>query len=262
MFEEEHKKVLLTVIVSGVLLSLFLVTVFILSVIRYKRRIAEDLKEKLAMKKSFEQALLQSQIEVQESTLSTLSKDLHDNIGQLLSTVKVLLGITERNLTSPPDTLLTANATVGQAINELRSLSKSLDKEWLEQFNLIENLSNEVNRLNSVDSVKLKLHNEKKVMLQADKQIILFRIVQEAIQNALKHASAKNILISVEILNDILVTSVKDDGKGFEKYLKPDGVGIINMKHRAKLLGGSIEWCNSNPGCEVVITLPVKPDEI
>ena len=213
------------------------------------------------LKQTYEHALLQSQIEVQEATLSTLSKELHDNIGQLLSTAKMLLGITEINLGNAPDTLVTANATVGKAINELRSLSKSLSKEWLEQFDLIENLTTEVNRINSADAVRLHLSHPDKLALVADKQIILFRIIQEAIQNAIKHASATNIYITITQSDKLLQTTVKDDGTGFSEENMSDGVGIINMKHRAKLLGGTVQWQSGNDGSTALITLPVKQNE-
>lgn len=243
------------------LLFLLLSCIIILLILIYQKRRQQYMIEMATLKQTYEQALLQSQIEVQEATFSTLSKELHDNIGQLLSTAKMLLGITEINLTNPPDTLITANATVGKAINELRSLSKSLSKEWLEKFNLIENLTTEVNRINSADVMKLQLSHPDKLLLEADKQIILFRIVQEAIQNAIKHASAKNIYVNILYENDFLKTMVKDDGAGFSQQNVSDGVGIINMKHRAKLLGGTVEWQSGNNGSTVLITLPVKQNE-
>jgi signal transduction histidine kinase len=240
---------------------IFIVILLILFVVLYRKSHNVFLKEKELMNAQFSKALLQSQIEVQEATFSTLGKELHDNIGQLLSTAKMLLGITEINLTNPPDTLITANATVGKAISELRSLSKSLSKEWLEKFDLIENLATEVNRINSADAVKLYLTHPDKLSLEADKQIILFRIIQEAIQNAIKHSSAKNIYISITQHDNVLATTVKDDGSGFSMENMSDGVGIINMKHRAKLLGGTVEWLSSDEGSTVNITLPVKQNE-
>jgi signal transduction histidine kinase len=240
-----------------VILAVFTLLFFLL----FKRKKTLLQKENEQMRVDYEKILIQSQIEVQEATLSTLSKELHDNIGQLLSTAKMLLGITEINLTNPPDTLRTANETVGKAINELRSLSKSLSKEWLEQFNLIENLITEVNRINSADAVRLHLSHPEKLALETDKQVILFRIIQEAMQNAIKHASAKNIYINITQSNDLLKTIVKDDGVGFNHENLSDGVGIINLKHRAKLLGGAVELKTSNEGSTVLITLPVKYNE-
>lgn len=254
------QEVIITIVgVIGILL--FLGIMFLVTILYYNNKKLNLLKEKQLMTDIFEKQLLKSQIEVHESTLSTLSKELHDNIGQLLSTAKMLLGITERSIANPPDTLKTANETVGKAINELRSLSKSLSKEWLEQFDLIENLTAEISRLNTGDDITLHLSQTDRLPMKADEQIILFRIIQEAIQNAIKHASAKNIFININIQNAILTTFVNDDGKGFDQNEKPGGVGILNMRHRTKLLGGTIEWKSSNEGSTVLITLPVKADE-
>ncbi len=244
--------------------SLFLLlAVFVIALaLKFQKRRQQHMVEMTTLKQTYEQALLQSQIEVQESTFSTLSKELHDNIGQLLSTAKMLLGITERDIIKPPDTLITANETVGKAITELRALSKSLSKEWLEQFNLIENLKTEVNRINSANAINLHLSHPQILNLEADKQIIIFRIIQEAIQNAIKHSSAKNIYISINQEKDRLATTIKDDGVGFTFENTVEGVGILNMKHRAKLLGGTIDWTSGDEGSCIIFLLPVKNNEL
>ncbi len=211
------------------------------------------------MQQNFEQQLLQSQIEVQEATYNTLGKELHDNVGQLLSSTKMLLGITQRNLTQIPDTLNTAEETLGKAIHELRTLSKTLSKEWLEQFNFIDNLTAEVNRLNVPNHLDIQFLHKGTVALPANEQIILFRIVQEAIQNAIKHAACKHITIS--LTNEELITRVMitNDGLPFMNAAENKGVGIMNMKQRTKILGGSIQWSSvPNKTTTVSINLPIK----
>lgn len=250
------QKAIAIIIASIIIVILAVFTLlFFLSFIQKKTSL-QKINEQI--KSDYEQQLLQVQIEVQELTFSALGKELHDNVGQLLSTAKMLLGITERTLHNPPDTLITANETVGKAINEIRSLSKTLNKEWLEQFNLIENLVTEVNRINSARSIKLHLQYQDEIDFEADKQIILFRIIQEGIQNAIKHAAAKNIFIHMDIHNDILLTSVKDDGSGFQENIVSNGVGIMNMKQRIRILGGTIDWESTSEGSSVYIRLPYK----
>lgn len=215
------------------------------------------LKEKELMEARFEQTLLQSQIEVQESTFSLLSKELHDNIGQLMSTAKMLLGITERTVTNPPETLLKANETVGIAIKELRSLSKSLSREWLEQFDLLDNLTAEVSRINSANTIAIHLFHPGKILLSADKQIILFRIIQEAMQNSLRHSGAENIYIHIQRFESFLIAKVEDDGIGFNGQKTNNGIGLINIKSRSKLLGGIAQWESQTKGTTVLITIPI-----
>ena len=250
---------LLEVIAVGTIL-LVLVAAFMVSfVIAHRKKRNEFIREKKKMETEFEKQILQSRIEMQEYTYSALSKELHDNIGQLLSTSRMLLGLTERNMENPPDTLLTANATIGQAISELRSLSKSLDKEWLEQFSFTDNLQTEISRINAGENVLVELIPDGELPLASGEQIILFRIVQEAIQNAIKHGHPKNMRIELKEDENNYSILISDDGIGFNSNEKGMGMGMTNMKHRTNLLGGSITW-NSIPGegTTVCIYLPIK----
>ena len=114
------------------------------------------------MENAFQQELLQTQLETQESTFYQISQELHDNIGQLLSSTKLLIGITkmciaQNDFTNVPDTISTAEQTLSKAIQDLRSLSKSLNKEWLHQFNLVENLEEEIKRINAARNIQAEL---------------------------------------------------------------------------------------------------------
>lgn len=242
----------------GSLLVLLLCLFIIMFVIEFRRRQNLYHKEKELMNAQFEQTLLKSQIEVQEATFSTLGKELHDNIGQLLSTAKMMISISQQQVVNPPAALNTAFETLGKALTEVRSISKMLNKEWLEQFNLLDNLASEAAHLNSSGIVTVQLDADGPLSLNTDKQIILFRIIQEAIQNAIKHANANNIYITINTQNNWHNITIRDDGTGFDITAKSEGVGILNMKQRAKMLAGTIEWQISEQGCAVVIDMPVE----
>ena len=239
-----------------VLLLLSFLINFILS---YQKKVVSFRREKENMQIRFAQTLLQTQIEVQEATLSALAKELHDNVCQLLSSGKMLLGITKLNLHETPETLDAADQTLSEAINELRSLSKSLDKEWLQQFDMLENLKKEVDRINTSHHVKAHIEYDSKFELNPDKQIILYRIIQEALQNAIKHGRAKCIRVETRSIKNSIFVSIKDDGIGFN--LAREGQGIRNMTQRTKILGGTITWRNLLPGTEVYIQIPVNEIE-
>ena len=226
----------------------------------YNERKRKHFEEKKMMNREFEKQLLQSQLETQEETFQQISQELHDNVGQLLSSTKLLLVITERQLTVVPDTLRTAEETLSKAILDLRSFSKSLNKEWLEQFNLIENLRAETERINTARTINMKLTcTDSYLALKAESQIMLFRIIQEALQNTIKHSEAEQVAIDISQNTDNIIVSITDNGKGFnEKSLPAKGVGLMNMKHRTHLLGGVIEWISTfNQGTRVLISLPV-----
>ena len=256
-----EKSDLIFAIGFATLIVLLLLCFLLFFFVKYRSRRNAQIKENREMKKNFEEALLKSQVEVQEATYSILAKEMHDNVGQLLSSSKMLLGIAQRKLNNPPETLGIAEATLAKAIVELRSLSKSLDKEWLEQFDLIENLQTEINRINSSGALKIEFSHQNKLPFNSEKQIILFRIIQEGLQNIVKHAEAKNIIIDINLKNEILQISITDDGKGIDAEPK-GGLGIRNMKHRANLLGGNISWKQPSTGSLVIIYLPFKENEV
>jgi len=256
-----EKKDIIFTIGFATLVLLILLCFLLFFFIKYRARRNKHIRETEIMKKTFETALLQSQVEVQENTFSMLAKELHDNVGQLLSSSKMLLGITQRELGKSPETLTIAEETIGKAITELRALSKSMDKEWLEQFELIENLSTEIKRINSGKMLVIVFSHTGKLPLTSEKQIMLFRIIQESLQNIIKHADARHINIEIKNDDENLSVHISDDGKGFAG-ISGDGLGIRNMKHRAKLLGGNITWNQAEKGSSVTIDIPIINSEL
>lgn len=254
-----HIQEIMLAAIAGTILF-FLLTAFCISyIVIYRKKKRKHTEELHTFKRDFQQQLLQSQVEVQEQTYSALSKELHDNIGQLLSTSRMLLGLTERDLVNPPDTLLTANATLAQAISELRSLSKSLDNDWLRQFSFMDNISAETERTNKAGCViQADLNALEQLQLASDEQLILFRIVQEGIQNALKHARPGQITLTATAGEGSVTILIRDDGGGFQATEQP-GMGITNMKHRSTLLGGHINWLTApGQGTTIQLILPLK----
>ena len=246
--------------------ALFLITIvfivisagFVVFMISYKIKQGKHLKEKKTMETEFDKQLMQSQIEVQEMTFNDLGKELHDNIGQLLSSTKMLLGVTQRSMAHVPESLNLAEETLGNAINDLRALTKALDREWLEQFDLITNLTTEIGRINASKTLNIEFHHHGKLPMEAQKQIILFRIVQEALQNAIKHAEASQVAIAIKIANSNIILTIADNGKGLGSGSFMNGLGIRNMKHRTKLLGGTIDWESTVIGATVSINLTIQ----
>lgn len=258
----EKSQVIFAVLIVTALL-LLLAFFLLLFFVRYRARSNQYIRERDKLKKDFEQTLLQSRIEVQEITFATLSGELHDNVGQLLVSAKAHIGVTQRNLHDPPHTLQVAEEILQQAINEVRSLSRLLNKEWLQQFDLISNLETEVNRLNAMQTFSVHFSHTQRLLLPPEEQIILFRIVQEAIQNAVKHAHATHIDINISYSVTTLIVIVTDNGKGFEGNMENSaGLGFKHMNHRTQLLGGTIH-CISSPGngSKVIVKLPAKKSE-
>jgi signal transduction histidine kinase len=203
--------------------------------------------------------IIRTQLEVQGFMLSRLVNELYSNIGQMMSSTKMLIGLTERNWKPSPETLLEAHETLAKAIEELRDLCRPLGTDWLHHFMFAENLMAEAALVNQehpglvvYSNIHLPEH------LAPSFQVLLFSIVQEALHNALKHASAKKISINVVNNRQNLELSISDNGSGF--IFSPDlsiGKGIQNMRLRTALLEGTIEWINRQ-GTVVMVRIPKK----
>lgn len=208
-----------------------------------------------------QQQLLQTQAETQEETFRQISEELHDNVGQLLGTTKNLLFITQRSLEGVPDALTTAIETLTRAMKDLRSLSQALNKEWLAGFKLIDNLRVESERINLSQTVAVTLDATcSDLPLQSEAQIVLFRIIQEALHNGMKHAGSTRIAINIGSEANRIFVLIRDNGKGFDAASPSgNGVGLINMKRRTKTLHGTINW-ESTPadGTTVKISIPLQ----
>ncbi len=240
-----------------VLLSSFLFFVFIW----YRRKRNKHIQERELLEMTYKNELLKTRLETQEHSYYQISQELHDNIGQLLSSTKVLLQVAVLQSTGIHLSVITAEQTVDKAIKELRLLSKSLNKEWLEQFNLIENLQAEAKRINITGSLEAEFTSDcKSLPLETENQIMLFRIVQEALQNSIKHANANLIKINIHQFDKHLQLTIEDNGKGFKIDEKINSsLGLKNMLHRTTLLGGTINWQTSgDAGTIVTIDIPVQ----
>lgn len=260
MQNDQYHEVL-AVIIAGIIVFVVLTGIVVFVLLFYQKRRFQHLQQITELEKQYREQLLQSQLETQEYSFNQISQELHDNIGQLLSSTKLLLNVGTMELQNVPDSIKTAEQTVSKAIQDLRSLSKSLNKEWLHQFNLIENLEAEKERINTTRNIELNLQSEyQKLPLKPEAQVMLFRVVQEALQNSIRHASPKHISIQIKNTNSYFELNIKDDGKGFHiESVKKESLGLRNMEHRVQLLGGNINWqTDAGKGTLITIKIPVK----
>ena len=254
--QDNYQEVLITIIVCAVLFIL-IAAVMIIFLFQYQLKKSQYAQQLLSLQQSFDKQILQSQIETQEETMRVIGEELHDNVAQILSSAKMFIAVSQRNTDNVPETLTFADDSINSAIAAIRSLSKSLSKDWLAQFDLIENLTAEAIRIKSVKSIKIIFTHPEILTLDRAKQLILFRIIQEALQNVLKHAKAKSINIDIVDSDNALFVSIKDDGKGFDFENKSKGLGMLNIINRTNLLGGKANWVSNSPGTCTLIQIPL-----
>lgn len=243
---------------GGAVIFTILVFFIILFIVFYQRRRHRYLVEQQELRNSFQRELLKTQLETQEHTLRKIGEELHDNIGQLLSSAKMFLALAERELGQVPESVHTADASLARAIQELRALSKLHNQEWLHQFELVDNIRSEAARISAGGLLQISVASTVDyVSLNSQSQVMLFRVVQEALHNCMKHAAATLVSITISDAPGLQLT-ITDNGKGFNaEGPARTGVGLLNMQHRVQLLGGTIQW-HSQPdaGTRVEIKLP------
>lgn len=186
----------------------------------------------------FEKELATSQIEMKEQTLNYIGQELHDDLGQKLSVVRLRQNqlIAKMN-DSEKEELVELNELLRECIQDIRNLSKTLITEQVIHFGLIESLEREINKIQKLRLLKIELITQKHdIDIMPKHGLILFRIIQESINNILKHSRAKNVSINIEDDHEKLDILISDNGKGFNINLKKDGSGLKNMELRAKII--------------------------
>lgn len=207
------------------------------------------------MKVTFEQTLLQSQLEIQEQTLRTISQEIHDNIGQILSLVSLNLNTMP---TSDPGKLKFTDELVTKAITDLRSLSKSLNPERVQQVGLKEALEHELKQLEKTGMYATRLIVEQELEdISPEKTIILYRIIQEVINNIIKHAEADEVTATVSTDATYDIISIKDNGKGFDTNGdNRNGIGLQNIKNRAALISAEVVFLSEpDKGTDIIFKI-------
>ena len=221
---------------------LLLVFFFILTfVVRYRKRI----KEKQQMQSEFSQALLQTQLEIQEQTLKNISQEIHDNIGQVLGVAKINLN-TFANIKEEADVikLNDTKALLSKAIRDLRDLSRSMHGDRIAELGLMAAIENELKILENSGQYKTSLKITGDVYRQnSQKEMVIFRIMQEALHNCVKHAKARNIDVLMNYDDSQFSFDITDNGNGFDMNAlsaSDKGIGLRSMQNRAALIGAVV----------------------
>ncbi len=229
-------------IVFSVLLILLLVIFISIIIYRYQHKQNTYFKEIESLKVSYENTLLQSQLEIQEQTFQNISREIHDSIGQKLTLAKLhlnTLDITDKSKTK--DQVSDSVIMIGEAINDLSDLSRSMSSEIILSNGLIRALEFEVNQLKKSGLYKIAIDiSGSPVFMESSKELLLFRIVQEAINNIIKHAEANVINLHLHYNATMLTMEITDNGKGFCVHDTTFGTGLQNIRKRAALLKGSL----------------------
>ncbi|MBL6447606.1 sensor histidine kinase [Fulvivirga sp. 29W222] len=253
-------------VVLSTLLLLFFGVIVIIAVMKYQNRRRKHLLEVNTLKVLYEKELLKTQLEVREQTLTNMSQEIHDNIGQVLALAKlnlskILLGENVSNA----DRLEATKSLVSKAIQDLRNLSKTMNSHYINTYNLSELIRNDIDQINKTSEFKTAYQIDgKEVRIDPHQQLIIYRIIQESLNNIIKHSHGNEIHIFLYFEQEFLQVTIRDNGIGFDLESQSKatnfghGTGLINMQNRAKLIGAHFEIkSNPNKGTSVELKLPL-----
>jgi signal transduction histidine kinase len=249
------------IVLAGTFLMLLLVVFIVSFFFIHQRRQQKHLQEKAILKAQYEQEIITSQNEIQEETMRYISRELHDNVVQMLVLTKIQLN----NCETENAKIDNSKAYLNTAITDLRNLSKILNTENILHEGLANAIAFEVNRIQKNNDFHIVFDDTTKYpSLDPKNEIVVFRIFQELLQNIIKHAETKNIRVLLEENGNFLKLELQDDGIGFDFKEKlankgfEGGSGLSNMIYRAKLLHGSLTVSkNEGNGSISTLTIPL-----
>lgn len=255
-----EKELVVFVVLINAILIIFIVG-FIFFFYQYrKRKIIHD-QEMNNMIEKHNQELLLSQMKVQQQTMRDVGKEIHDNLGQKLTLASLYLHKVVRNLNDlNQEQIEEVNGLLEESLKEVRRLSVSLVKSDAKNLKLADIISNDLARIESLYNIETNFSfPEQPSGLTPFYIINIYRIVQEFIQNSIKHGNPKQINIDIDFDNKSLYLVCKDDGIGFDMNLVSKGNGLINIEQRAGDLSGTLEWQSSlDRGTMLLVKIPVS----
>ncbi|MBZ5857261.1 sensor histidine kinase [Flavihumibacter profundi] len=259
---------ILLIIVMGSIFILIVFSIFILHLIKlYNNRQIEFTNNMMLNQIENEKRILSTRIEVYEETIQNISREIHDNVNQLLTLSKLNLNSID-NTSNNENRIQIAKDLITTAIGELTNISRSLSAEILNEVGLFRSIEIETERLNKINLIEIETDLRCNVpALNPDLQLIIYRIFQESLRNSIIHGKASKIKIELELLNQNLLLTITDNGKGFDytKFFESENFvhqGLKNMKKRIELVNGKM-IINSKleQGTVLVFEIPIMTNQ-
>jgi signal transduction histidine kinase len=250
-------------VIVNLMLFVFIGGIIVFFLKYHKRKLTSE-KEKAMLNEQHAQDLLHSKLEIQQQTMQDIGRDIHDNVGQLLTVASIsAYQMAYDNICPSQNERVTSiGKIIDQSLSELRNLSRNLTNEKAEMAELIELLQDEASRINGLNICHVACsYNDLNFTVSNAIKNFMLRIIQEFIQNSLKHAACKNIAVDFNYDAPGLSIHLHDDGKGFDVHAdneaKERGIGLINMQKRADLIGAEFSFSsvlNEGPPGQAVQT--------
>lgn len=199
-------------------------------------------------------------IRAQENERSQLGLELHDNVNQVLTTVKLYHEMYLTGLVRDQELLARSAKYTQDCINEIRSISKRLSTPTLGKISLEDSIRELIDSVNLTKRIKIHYitRNLDNITITEEIHLAIYRIVQEGLTNIIKYSNAEQAWVAISLDKGSLCLKIWDNGKGFDTTAKSDGIGITNMKTRAENLNATFQLFSApGKGCSIEISFSV-----
>jgi two-component system sensor histidine kinase UhpB len=196
----------------------------------------------------------------QEKERAEIGRELHDNINQILTTTKMYLDMAINEKDISEELMIKSHENISTAIEEIRSLSKSLVPPSLGDIGIKEAIVEMIASLNISQKINIKLKTSglASAQIPGNIQLMVFRIVQEQLSNIIKHARATEAEVKLIVNNSQLRIVITDNGIGFDPKKRVKGIGLMNITSRAEVHNGEVDVISSpGNGCTLKISIPL-----
>ncbi|WP_333819656.1 sensor histidine kinase [Ohtaekwangia sp.] len=247
---DDTKEGLLLIGTSMIVLIVFLLAVLAVMFI-YRKRKLEHQEEIEDMHERFSRELMQAQIEVQQQTMQNIGREIHDNVGQKLTLAALYAQqVTSDNLESLKR-ITTIADIINESLSDLRSLSRNLTDNNYLHIDLYQLISAEFMKVQAAGFAQAEIHTtHMKIQASAAVKSFVLRILQEFLQNSVKHSGCTKLNLDFQFEGNGLAIQAADNGKGFiqgDGAINAKGIGLGNMKRRADIIGAEFTL-ESTPG--------------
>lgn len=230
-----------------------------------------DVHKDISSKKEDQKKLMETILDTQENERKRIAHDLHDGLGQTLSAANMFITaigqeVDERFSSDYREFYGSASKLMKTAVEEARGISHNLMPNSLKQFGLHQSIEELVEYNNAVHP-RLKMDfksNIKGIRFESNREIMLYRIIQEIINNTVKHAKASNMFLAINLKNEDLSIYASDNGRGFDpERTKGKGLGLEGLRNRVKMLEGTMQ-IDASPGTGTTFSIAanVKPKAV
>ena len=251
----------ITIIVFNLFFLAFIASIFFY-IKQYKTKKKEYNMRLNSQLEEHQKEILTTQIEIQNQTMQYIGREIHDNIGQQLTLASLYMQqLSRKNKeTKIGENIASISIIINKSLTDLRTLSKTLTDDSIKNNDIIYLLKTECEKTNTIDNCKVVFNSKhQKIDLTYEIKTVLVRVLQEFIQNSIKHADCTNIVISLSVKDSEILFVLKDNGLGFDTK-NPDfkGIGLKNIKKRVEILKGNFDIQSTpNLGTSFLITIPI-----